>query len=108
MPFASNGTWTDYALPNATDLMELAQYNNSITSDIFGLAMMLLIFLVLYGSMSSTRSPVSLQVSLFISTMLGFLLLAVELIGMWVPMAFLVGFVASMIFLYKGGESSGI
>ena len=108
MPFETNGTWTDYPLPNATDLLGLAQYNNSITNDMFGLSLMLLIFIILYGSMSYTRSPVSLQVSLFITAIIGFLMLIINLVGMWVPMVFLVGFVASMIFLYKGGESSGV
>lgn len=107
MPFV-DGTWQDNPLPNATDLMELAQYNNTITSDMFGLTLVLVSFLILYIGMSYTRSPVSLQASLFISTILSFLLMAVTLVGMWVPIVFLVAFIASIMLLYKGGDQSGV
>jgi len=89
--------------------MQLAAYNNTISGDLFGLTLLLIIFAVLFASMTYTRSKSALQVSLFVSTMLGFLLLVPGIVGLWVPMVFLIGLIASIMVLFKdGGDFGGV
>lgn len=110
MPWAINGTWIDYATPeNITDLGQLAAYNNTITGDMFMFGILLVIFAVFFAATYFTATRVSLQISLFIPTMIAWLLLAGGLVALWMPVLFTVGFAASMMLLWKqGGAYSGV
>jgi len=102
-----NGTWTAWELlnsTNSTNLLKIAEYNNSIMNDMFGTLLLLSLLVIFIMITSSTRSNISIQISLFITSIIGFLLAAIGLVGVHIPVTIMIAFVGSMVLLYRGGN----
>ena len=102
----SNGTWSEWELINSTTnttLLDISKYLNSITNDMFWTMILLGILLILIGITSYARTNVSIQISLFVTAILGFLFSAAGLMGIHIPVTIMIAFVGSMVML-KGGD----
>ena len=99
-----NGSdWTPWEIFNATTnqtMLELAEYNNSITQNMFWILTLMSLFFIFLMITSYYRSKVSLQVSLGMTTTLAFLMWGIELVGIHVPIIFMLAFAGSMAFLW--------
>ncbi len=99
-----NGSvWTAWDVFNATEnqtMLELARYNNSITQNFFGPLTLMSLFFIFLMITSYYKSKVSLQVSLGMTSTLAFLFWGVELVGIHVPIIFMLAFAGSMAFLW--------
>lgn len=109
MPW-SGSTWVDHEVAGGnTDFTGILQYSNAVTGDAFGLMLLVSVFIVIFiGSSARGQGESGLASSLFITTLLSYMLAAMDVVGDWVAVAFTVGLVASMVILYRGGGEGGV
>ncbi len=102
-----DGVWVDNALPdNVTDVMDIAQYNNEITQNMFGVGILFAVFLVMFV-ITGREARVSIPISLYITTVVG-LFMAVPvppLVGADIIATLIITDVIATIALYALGES---
>lgn len=100
----SNGTWTAWELPNMSTnqtLLDIAKYNNSLMNDLFGLGILLSLFLIMLMIMSLYNSKVAIQSSMFITTVFGMVFAVVGLVGPTIPIIFMILTAASVALLWS-------
>lgn len=100
----SNGTWTAWELPNMSTnqtLLDIAKYNNSLMNDLFGLGILLSLFLIMLMIMSLYNSKVAIQSSMFITTVFGMIFAVVGLVGPTIPIIFMILTAASVALLWS-------
>ena len=100
----SNGTWTAWELPNMSTnqtLLDIAKYNNSLMNDMFGIGILLSLFLILLMIMSLYNSKVAIQSSLFITSVLGMMFAVVGLIGAHISVILFIITAASIALLWS-------
>ena len=109
MPY-DGGTWTPYATANGTtDFTEAMQYANTATGDIFGIAVLASIFLIVFvGGSGRGNDDLSLAGAAFLTTILSILMAAFDVVGDWVAVAMIFITVAAVVILYRGGGGSSV
>ena len=107
MPW-NGSTWVPYDVVggNYTDFTGLIQYSNSISGDIFGIMLLVSAFIVIFMAGSTKgKIDVGLSSAMFVTTILSYLLVAMGGVGDWVAWTMTILLVASVVVLYRGGES---
>ena len=113
MPW-NGDTWVPYdTMGNGTvtTILDIAQYNNTVTGDVFGLFMLIAFFMIAltgltyYGRTQSTETNIATAVLL--STILSYMMAAIDMLADEIAWAMTFILVGSVILLYaKGGGSS--
>jgi len=107
MPW-NGSTWVDFDVVggNYTDFTGLIQYTNSISGDMFGIMLLVSMFMVIFVAGSAKgKMDVGLSSALFVTTVMSYLLAAMDGVGDWVAWAMTIILVASVVVLYRGGEN---
>lgn len=107
MPFV-NGSWVPYTMFNGTTLLDMGQYINATLGGFFGFGILIVVFFVTFVIGSRYSPTTALSSSMFITTILAFLLASVDLFPDQFVIIFVLGLVASIILLFKGGGSGGV
>lgn len=89
---------------NGTGLVDLIQYNNSVTNYMFGPGILLALFFILYIPMSSRNPDIGLPMSLFIVDIVAFLMVPMQIVGIEVAVLIMLAFAASFVLMYRGGQ----
>ena len=107
MPFEGTGigTWTDYptAAGNGT-FQDLLIYSNTVTNDIFGIMLLISIFIVIFVAGSKRDSDTALASSMFITTILAYILVDMTVVANWIAILMTFLLMAAVIMLYRGGS----
>jgi hypothetical protein len=101
-----DGVWVDYSLPTGVNgTMDIMQYNNEITGNLAGIALLFGIFILLFV-ITGKEPKVSLPVSLYVTTLIGLFMSAVSppLIGTEILTSLIVLDVIATVILYAGGD----
>lgn len=77
-----------FPLPNATSLVGLFQYSNTVTNDIFGVATLFAFFLVATIGMSHAGIEKSIPAGAFLTMMISYLFFIPGLVSEYVPIIF--------------------
>jgi hypothetical protein len=95
---------------NATGIVEMLNYNNTVTDNFFGVGIIIAVFFVLFVAMKSHETETALSSSLLISTLIAYLFASFEtpLVDVGVPIAMTIALILSILLLYKGGGSGGV
>jgi len=98
---ALNNTWTQYPYPNVTGLYDSMKYANVVTSDTFGLGILLSIFMVFFMIFKRWGDDVAFVSASFITFIFAAILRAANMVGdQWlVLLALMVG--VSVFVLYR-------
>ena len=96
--------WENITQYNGTTLVDLFSYNNDITNDMFGVSLLLIIFMVMYFPMSARRPDLALTMSLFITGIISFLMVGLGLVNIMVAVGVMVAFAGSFVIYMKGGS----
>lgn len=99
-----NMVWANYTMFNGTGLVELMQYNNTVTNQFFGVGILLALFFILYVPMSAKRPDIGLPMALFIVDIVAFLMVPLQLVGIEAAVLIMLAFAASFILMYRGGQ----
>jgi len=91
-----------YDLPsNATRFYHLFEFANTATGDWFGIAFVVLIWVVGFFSLKNYDTPRAFAFASTIAAVLSIFLRAASLIGNYVPALFIIMSAISVIYLYK-------
>ena len=90
---------------NATSFTDLMQYANTVTGDAFGLLLLGGIFMIIFIVGGRQDAGTGLASALFITTLLSFLLAAMDVVGDWVSWVLIFALMGSIVLLYKGGKN---
>lgn len=103
----TGGVWVDNALPdNVTDIVDIVQYNNTITNNAFGISILFAFFVVMF--IATGREPkTSLPTSLFTTTLVSIFMAVPSppMVGVEIVASLVIATVISTIIMYSGGES---
>lgn len=107
MPW-DGSTWVPHEVVggNATTFTDLMQYANEVSGDVFGVMLLLSVFFVIFIASSRKDSGNGLAASLFITTLLSYIMAAMDVIGDWVAWVMTFALMGSVILLYKGGSGN--
>lgn len=105
MPW-DGATWVAYETlrGNTTDIVSVFQYNDDITGGIFGVGILVMIFLIMLVGTSRTAGGSSLALSLFVTAILSYLLAAVDIVMDEIAMAMTIVLMVAVALMYKGGS----
>lgn len=107
MPW-NGSTWIPYEVVggNASSFVDLIQYANDISGDLFGIFLLMAIFMAIFIASSRKGMEVSLSSSLFITAILSFIMAAMDVIGNWVAWAMAFALMGSVMLLFIGGSKN--
>ena len=97
--------WTTYTDFNGTTLLDLFNHNNDALNGWFGIGILLSFFLVMYVVMSARRPDISLPISLFVTDIVAFMMVPLDLVDITVPVLIMIAFAASFILTYRSGQN---
>ena len=89
-----------YAYPNATDLLGIFTYANTITENLFGTVIMFTIWVLLFLAMGNQPPQKSLTAASFITVIVGALFWAAGIIGAAPMIAAILALIASALYLF--------
>ncbi len=91
-----------YPYPNGTgDFLGLMTYNNTVTNDAFGLALVIIIFMVMFLAFKGFRTEQALTSASFITAISTYLLSVLGLVSTWVILIPTVMVVGSLFLLMR-------
>jgi len=107
MPW-NGSTWVPHEVAggNASTFTDLIQYANDVSGNVFGVMLLVSVFLVIFIASSSKNQEAALPASLFITTILSYIMAAMDAVGDWVAWVMTFVLMGSVILLYKGGSSN--
>ena len=107
MPW-DGATWVPHEVVggNATSFIDLMQYANDVSGDMFGIIMLAAVFFIIFIASGRRESENGLAASLFITTILSYIMAAMDVVGDWVAWVMTFALMGAVILLYKGGSSN--
>ena len=106
MPW-DGATWVPHEVVggNATTFTELMQYANTVSGDVFGIMVLVSVFLVIFVASGRQDQGAGLAASLFITTILSYIMAAMDVVGDYVAWVMTFALMGAVILLYKGGSN---
>ena len=106
MPW-EGATWVPHEVVggNASTFTDLMQYSNDVSGDLFGVMLLVAVFIVILVAGSRKDEGTGLAASLFITTILSSLLAAMDVVADWMAWVMTFVLVGAMLLLYKGGSN---
>jgi len=89
-----------YAMPNATNLLDLFIYANTITENFFGTMLLFAVWVVMFMALANQGAQKSLTGASFITVLIGALLWSAGVVGAVPMIAAILALVASAMYLF--------
>ena len=107
MPFEGTGinTWTDYPVAAGNNtFQDLMVYANTTTDGVFGIMLLVSIFIIIFVVGSKKDEDTALANSIFVTAILSYILVAMTVVANWVAILMTFLLMAAVIMIYKGGS----
>ena len=109
MPFNGTGidTWTDYPVAAGNNtFQDIMIYANTTTDGVFGIMLLISIFIIIFVVGSKKDEDTALANSIFITTIMSYLLVAMTVVANWVAILMTFLLMAAVILIYRGGSKN--